>query len=167
VIRVGTGYDTHRFAEGRKLVLGGIEIPGAPGLLGHSDADVLSHAIADALLGAVGEKDIGFHFPNTDASIEGISSLEILRRVVQLVAARGFAINNIDATLIGEKPKISPWIDAMRGALAGALAIQPDQIGLKATTNEGMGSIGRGEGLAAIAVALVAKNAPVGGSTVA
>lgn len=167
MIRVGTGYDTHRFAEGRKLVLGGIEIPGAPGLLGHSDADVLSHAIADALLGAVGEKDIGFHFPNTDASIEGISSLEILRRVVQLAAARGFAINNIDATLIGEKPKISPWIDTMRAALAGALAIQPDQIGLKATTNEGMGFIGRGEGLAAIAVALVATNAPVGGSTVA
>ena len=157
MIRIGSGYDTHRFAEGRKLILGGVEIPGAPGLLGHSDADVLSHALADALLGAIGERDIGFHFPNTDASIEGISSLDILKRVKQLVGDRGFGIQNVDATLVGEKPKIAPWIDAMKEALAKALEIDVDQVGIKATTNEGMGFLGRGEGLAAMAVALVQK----------
>src|SRR5213082_2698059 len=113
MIRCGNGYDAHRLAAGRKLILGGVEIPGARGLEGHSDADVLCHAIADALLGAVGERDIGHHFPNTDESIRGISSIEIIRRVGEIVRAKGASINNVDATLISEAPKIGPHIDKM------------------------------------------------------
>jgi 2-C-methyl-D-erythritol 2,4-cyclodiphosphate synthase len=150
---VGIGYDVHRFAEGRPLVLGGVEIPHDRGLDGHSDADVLSHAIADAILGAAGERDIGHHFPNSDMSIRGISSLEILRRVRDVLVAKDASIVNIDATLVAEEPKISPHLAAMKTALSEALSLPPERIGIKATTNEGMGFLGRGEGIAAMAVA--------------
>src|SRR5438045_1952075 len=155
MIRCGIGYDVHRLVEGRKLVLGGVEISHDRGLDGHSDADVLTHAIADALLGAIGESDIGHHFPNTDESIRGISSLEILRRVGLLLAEKNCRVVNVDATLIAEAPKISPYLAAMRGKIATALGIEIAQIGIKATTNEGMGALGQGEGMAAIAVASV------------
>lgn len=155
---VGIGYDIHAFAQPeaqRKLILGGVEIAHPVGLEGHSDADVLCHAIADAVLGAIGEADIGHHFPNTDESIRGISSLEIVRRSVQLVAEQGGRIVNIDSTLISEAPRIGPHLPTMRGNLAAALGIDPKRIGIKATTNERLGSIGRKEGIAAMAVASV------------
>lgn len=155
MITTGIGYDVHRFAEGRPLVLGGVEIPHDRGLDGHSDADVLSHAIADAILGAAGLPDIGHFFPNTDASIRGISSLEILQRVRKTLAERYADIVNVDATLIAEEPKIAPHLEAMKAALGSALALPADRIGIKATTNEGMGFLGRGEGIAAMAVAAV------------
>ncbi len=151
----GLGYDIHRFIEGRPLVLGGVEIPHDRGLDGHSDADVLSHAIADAVLGAIGEQDIGHHFPNTDPNIRGISSLEILEKAANLARARGARINSIDATVIAEAPKIGPHVFAMRERIAGALGIPAARVAVKATTNEGLGSIGRGEGIAAMAVASV------------
>jgi 2-C-methyl-D-erythritol 2,4-cyclodiphosphate synthase len=151
----GLGYDIHRFAEGRALVLGGVEIPHDRGLEGHSDADVLSHAIADAVLGAIGEQDIGHHFPNTDPSIRGISSLEILEKAANLARARGARINSIDATVIAEAPKIAPHVFAMRERIAAALGLPAARVAVKATTNEGLGSIGRGEGIAAMAVASV------------
>ena len=152
---VGIGYDVHRLIEGRKLILGGIEIPHDRGLDGHSDADVLTHAIADALLGAAGEKDIGHHFPNTDPSIKGIDSQEILRRVQAILTTKKLAIVNIDCSLIAEAPKVSPHLQAMRTKLSETLQIPPQRIGVKATTNEGLGFIGRGEGIAAMAVACV------------
>ena len=151
----GIGYDVHRFAEHRPLILGGVEIPHSQGLDGHSDADVLSHAVADAVLGAIGERDIGHHFPNTDESIRGISSLEILRKVADLLDERGARLMNIDATLIAEAPKIYPHVPAMRANLAEALRIPGQRVGIKATTNEGMGFVGRREGIAALAVASV------------
>ena len=152
---VGIGYDVHRLIEGRKLVLGGVEIPHDRGLDGHSDADVLTHAIADALLGAAGEKDIGHHFPNTDPSIQGIDSQEILRRVQAILTTKQLAIVNIDCSLIAEAPKVSPHLHAMKARLAETLQIPAQRIGVKATTNEGLGFIGRGEGIAAMAVAIV------------
>jgi 2-C-methyl-D-erythritol 2,4-cyclodiphosphate synthase len=152
---VGTGYDVHRFAEGRKLILGGVEIPHTHGLDGHSDADVLCHAIADAILGAIGERDIGHHFPNNDPAIRGISSLEIVRKAVSLVTAGGGRINNVDSCLIAEAPKIGAHIAAMKANLARAIGIEPARVGVKATTNERMGFLGRGEGIAATAVASV------------
>lgn len=155
MIRTGIGYDTHRLVEGRKLVLGGIEIPHDRGLDGHSDADVLSHAIADALLGAMGEGDIGHHFPNTDETIRGISSLEILRHVRGMLAERNARATNVDATLIAEAPKLQPHIEKMRAKIGAALGCDGARINIKATTNEGMGTIGRGEGMACIATALV------------
>ncbi|MEO6872511.1 MAG: 2-C-methyl-D-erythritol 2,4-cyclodiphosphate synthase [Chthoniobacterales bacterium] len=155
MFRTGIGYDAHRFGEGRRLVLGGVEIAHQRGLEGHSDADVLSHAIADALLGAIGERDIGHHFPNTDQSIRGISSLEILRRVREILTAQNYRVVNIDASLIAEAPKIGPHLEAMREKLADSLGIETSQVGLKATTNEGMGAIGREEGMCAMAVASV------------
>lgn len=151
----GLGYDVHRFAAGRQLVLGGVVIPHELGLDGHSDADVLSHAIADAILGAIGERDIGHHFPNTDESIRGISSLQILAKAASLVRERGGAVVHVDATLVAEAPKIAPHIAAMRDKLSSALSLDTRRIGLKATTNEGLGAIGRGEGIAALAVATV------------
>jgi 2-C-methyl-D-erythritol 2,4-cyclodiphosphate synthase len=153
--RSGIGYDTHRFAEGRKLVLGGVEIPSARGLEGHSDADVLTHAIADALLGAIGERDIGHHFPNTEEAIRGISSLEILQRVGEILVEKKCRIANVDATLIAEAPKIGPHLEAMREKISAVLGIDVLRVGIKATTNEGMGALGRGEGMAALAVASV------------
>jgi 2-C-methyl-D-erythritol 2,4-cyclodiphosphate synthase len=151
----GLGYDVHAFAENRALFLGGVQIPSPRGLDGHSDADVLCHAIADAILGAVGARDIGHHFPNTDPAFRGISSLELLRRVMDTVRERGGRLLNIDASVIAEAPKIGPHIDAMRAALAPVLGIPQRRIGIKATTNEGMGFVGRGEGIAAMATASV------------
>ena len=152
---VGIGYDVHRLVEGRRLILGGVEIPYALGLDGHSDADVLCHAIADAVLGAAGQRDIGHHFPNTDESIRGISSLEILRKVATLLATKNAHVVNIDATLIAEAPKIAPHVAQMRANIAAALGLDAARVGVKATTNERMGFLGRGEGMAAMAVASV------------
>jgi 2-C-methyl-D-erythritol 2,4-cyclodiphosphate synthase len=151
----GLGYDVHAFMEGRPLFLGGVQIPSARGLDGHSDADVLCHAIADAILGAIGEKDIGHHFPNTDPRFRGICSLELLKHVMGLVREKGGRLVNIDSSLIAEAPKIGPHIASMREALGNALGISPNRIGVKATTNEKMGFIGRGEGIAALATACV------------
>ena len=153
--RCGIGYDAHRLVSGRKLILGGVEISHQRGLEGHSDADVLSHAIADAILGALGAGDIGKHFPNTDEAIRGISSIEILRHVATITAKKNAQVLNVDATLLAEAPKISPYISAMKEKIAAALGLQADAIGIKATTNEGLGAIGRGEGMSAIAVASV------------
>ena len=159
-MRVGFGYDIHRLVTGRKLVLGGVEIPHSRGLEGHSDADVLSHAIADALLGAIGERDIGHHFPNTDASIKGIDSQEILQRVQAILTAKRFAIVNIDSTIVAEEPKVGPHLLKMRAKLAQTLYLPVDTIGIKATTNEGLGALGRGEAIAAFAVAGVERVEP-------
>jgi 2-C-methyl-D-erythritol 2,4-cyclodiphosphate synthase len=155
MIRCGIGYDVHRLVERRKLILGGVEIPHSRGLEGHSDADVLSHAIADALLGAIGADDIGQHFPNTDESTRGMSSLEILKRVTKLLAKKKARVINIDASVITEAPKLAPHIPAMREKIAQAIGISESTVGLKATTNESLGAIGRGEGIAAMAVAMV------------
>ena len=155
MIRCGIGYDVHRLAEGRQLVLGGVEIPHSRGLEGHSDADVLSHAIADALLGAICAGDIGQHFPDTDESIRGIRSIEILKRVSQMLAQKKARVLNIDATVIAEAPKIAPHIPAMRKAIAAAIGVSDTQISVKATTNERLGPIGRGEGISAMAIATV------------
>ncbi len=156
----GIGYDVHALVEGRPLFLGGVEIPHPKGLLGHSDADVLIHAIADALLGTVGAGDIGHHFPNTDESIRGISSLEILRRSVAILTGYGARIINIDATLIAEAPKIAPHLPAMRARLAEALRLPVARVSVKATTNEGLGFLGRAEGIAAMAIASVEQSNP-------
>jgi 2-C-methyl-D-erythritol 2,4-cyclodiphosphate synthase len=155
MIRCGIGYDVHRLAKGRRLILGGVEIAHSRGLEGHSDADVLSHAIADALLGAIAAGDIGQHFPNTDESIRGISSIEILRHVTALLAKNKARATNVDATVLAEAPKITPHIPAMRKIVAQAIGVHESRIGIKATTNEGLGAIGRSEGIAAMAVAMV------------
>ena len=154
--RCGIGYDAHRLVSGRKLILGGVEIAHKRGLQGHSDADVLSHAIADAILGALGAGDIGKHFPNTEESIRGISSMEILRHVATIAAQKNARVVNVDATVLAEAPKISPHITAMQEKIADALGVKANAISIKATTNEGLGAIGRSEGMAAIAVASVA-----------
>jgi 2-C-methyl-D-erythritol 2,4-cyclodiphosphate synthase len=154
--RSGIGYDVHQFAEGRPLVLGGVTIPHNRGLAGHSDADVLCHAIADAILGAIGQPDIGYWFPPTDDSIEGISSLKILEKVAGLVLEAGGKIENIDSTLIAEEPKVMKHAPAMKARIAAALGLTPEDIGIKATTNETMGFVGRGEGIAALATASIA-----------
>ena len=146
----------HRMVDGRRLILGGVDIPHAKGLDGHSDADVLCHAIADAVLGALGQPDIGYYFPPTDPSIEGISSIEILRKVAGIVSEKQAEIINLDATLIAEAPKILPHVQEMKANIASALGVRADQVGIKATTNEGMGFVGRDEGMAAMATASVA-----------
>ena len=153
--RVGIGYDVHQLVEGRPLIIGGVEIPHTHGLDGHSDADVLSHAIADAILGALGESDIGYYFPPTDQSIKGICSLDILKKVRSVADEKGFTICNVDSTLIAEAPKVLPHAAEMKTKLAEALGLEPSQIGIKATTNETMGFAGRREGMAAHAVAAV------------
>jgi 2-C-methyl-D-erythritol 2,4-cyclodiphosphate synthase len=155
MIRCGIGYDVHRLAKERKLILGGVEITHSRGLEGHSDADVLSHAIADALLGAIAAGDIGQHFPNTDESIRGMSSIDILRRVSAMLAEKKARVTNVDATVIAEAPKIAPHIPAMRKTIAQAIGVDESCVGIKATTNEGLGAIGRSEGIAAMAVASV------------
>ena len=155
MIRCGIGYDVHRLTEGRKLILGGVEIVHARGLEGHSDADVLSHAIADALLGAIGAGDIGQHFPNTEESIRGISSIEILKRVAKLLAQNGARVVNVDATILAEEPKFAPYAVGMRKKIAGALGTSDANVSVKATTNEKLGAIGRSEGIAAMAVTMV------------
>jgi 2-C-methyl-D-erythritol 2,4-cyclodiphosphate synthase len=155
--RVGIGYDVHPFQEGRKLVLGGVEIPHRVGLKGHSDADVLCHAIADAVLGALGLPDIGFYFPPSDASIEGICSLRILEKCAALAAEKGYRIENIDSSLIAEAPKVMKHAPLMKEHIGTALGIAPDCVGVKATTNERLGFVGREEGIAAMAVACISK----------
>jgi 2-C-methyl-D-erythritol 2,4-cyclodiphosphate synthase len=156
----GIGYDVHRLVPGRRLVLGGIEIPHSHGLEGHSDADVVTHAISDALLGAAGDRDIGHHFPNSDPSIKGIDSQEILKRVQMILIGKQLAIVNIDCSVIAEEPKLSPHTSAMRARLSATLGIPVERIGIKATTNEGLGFIGRREGIVAIAVVSLEKLEP-------
>lgn len=153
--RIGHGYDVHRLTEGRALILGGVQVPYALGLLGHSDADVLTHAVMDALLGAAGLGDIGRHFPDTDERYRGISSLLLLEHVRRLLADAGWRAGNIDATVIAQRPKLAPFLDEMRQKLAATLGISPDCVNVKATTEEGLGFSGRGEGIAAHAVALL------------
>lgn len=153
MIRVGLGYDVHPLVTGRRLVLGGVEIPGTVGLAGHSDADVLAHAIGDAVLGAAGLGDLGTHFPPEDERWRDVSSLELLRHIRRLVQEAGWRIAYVDATLIAEYPRIAPFRERMRERIAEALAITTTQVNLKATTNERLGFIGRGEGIAALAVA--------------
>jgi 2-C-methyl-D-erythritol 2,4-cyclodiphosphate synthase len=156
-IRIGFGYDVHRFVSNRKLVLGGIEIPHNKGLLGHSDADALLHAIIDALLGALALGDIGSHFPDTDAKWQGADSAELLKAAYAMVRECGYQLNNLDSTVIAERPKLKPHIPAMRERIANLLNCQVGQISIKATTNEKMDSFGREEGLAAMATALLSK----------
>jgi 2-C-methyl-D-erythritol 2,4-cyclodiphosphate synthase len=153
VIRTGLGIDTHAFAAGRPLILGGVDIPHEEGLAGHSDADVLTHAVIDALLGAAGLGDIGQHFPDTDPRFKDADSLELLRAVVVHLSERGWAIGNVDATVVLEQPKLAPYRDAIRASLAAALGLPEDAVNVKATTGERMGFVGRGEGAAALAVA--------------
>jgi 2-C-methyl-D-erythritol 2,4-cyclodiphosphate synthase len=153
MIRTGLGIDTHAFARGRPLILGGIDIPHEEGLAGHSDADVLTHAVIDALLGAAALGDIGQHFPDTDPRFAGADSLDLLRTVVIHLSERGFAIGNVDATVVLERPKLAPYRDAIRDSLAGALGLAADAVSVKATTGERMGFVGRGEGAAALAIA--------------
>ncbi|MDZ7379534.1 MAG: 2-C-methyl-D-erythritol 2,4-cyclodiphosphate synthase, partial [candidate division KSB1 bacterium] len=155
-MRVGQGYDVHRLVSGRPLILGGVEIPFPQGLLGHSDADVLCHAIADALLGAAAAGDIGRHFPNTDPQWKGVSSLLLLERVAKILADAGAVVVNVDATVVAERPMLAPYIEAMRHNIAVALGISQTAVSVKATTSEGLGLTGRGEGIAASAVALIA-----------
>nr|WP_294084729.1 2-C-methyl-D-erythritol 2,4-cyclodiphosphate synthase [Sphaerobacter sp.] len=152
MIRTGIGYDVHPFAEGRRLVLGGVEIPAERGLAGHSDADVLLHAIADALLGAAGLGDIGLHFPPSEARWRDADSRDLLRRVVELLG-EAWLIANVDATVVAESPRIGPYREAMRATIAATLGIEPERVNVKATTNEGLGFIGRVEGIAALAIA--------------
>ena len=154
-MRIGMGYDVHRLSAGRKLIMGGVDIPYEKGLLGHSDADVLVHAIMDALLGAAALGDIGSHFPDTDSAYEGISSIRLLEHVGKLLSDHGYKIGNIDATIIAQKPKMRPHIDQMRDNISNALKIRPDQVGVKATTEEGLGFTGSGEGISAHAVCLL------------
>ena len=153
--RFGFGYDIHRFAPNRKLILGGVQIPSELGLLGHSDADVLLHAICDALLGAAALGDIGQHFPDTDPRFKGTSSLSFLVSTRELVVAGGYRIVNVDSTLVLQSPKIAPYVPAMRQEIANALTVGVDQVSVKATTNEGLGSLGAGEGCAAFAVVAI------------
>lgn len=159
MLHIGHGYDVHAFAEGRRLVLGGVDIPHARGLDGHSDADVLAHALADALLGALREGDIGRLFPDTDASYKDADSLGLLSQVGRLVSARGWRLVDADCVLVLQEPKISPYRDQMRANLAAALGVPADSIGLKATTTEWLGFEGRGEGVAAQAVVLLSREA--------
>ena len=152
---IGMGYDVHRLVEDRKLILGGVEIPCEKGLLGHSDADVLLHAIMDALLGAAALGDIGKHFPDTDPAYKGISSLELLGKVGELLEEQSFLIENIDATIIAQAPKMRPYIDTMRENIARVLGITPEQVNVKATTEEGLGFTGSGQGISSQAICLL------------
>ena len=154
-MRIGMGYDVHRLTEDRDLIMGGVTIPYEKGLFGHSDADVLLHAIMDSLLGAAAMGDIGKHFPDTDPAYKGISSLVLLKKVGELLEQEHFLIENIDATIIAQAPKMRPYIDRMRENIAEALNIQPDQVNVKATTEEGLGFTGSGEGISAQAICLL------------
>lgn len=157
MIRIGQGFDVHKFAEGRKLIIGGVEIPYEKGLLGHSDADVLLHAITDAILGALSMKDIGTHFPDNDPKYKNADSAVLLNEVWQKAKEQGYKLINMDCTIIAQKPKIAPFIDAIRKRISGILEADEGQINVKATTTEGLGFTGRGEGIAALAVVLIAK----------
>lgn len=154
-MRVGIGYDVHRLISGRRLMIGGVEIPYEKGLLGHSDADVLLHAIMDALLGAAALGDIGKHFPDTDPAYEGISSMKLLEKVREILEEHFFLIENIDAVIVAQAPKMRPYIDEMRANIAGALGMMPEQVSVKATTEEGLGFTGSGEGISAQAVCML------------
>lgn len=156
-VRIGHGYDVHRLVEGRRLILGGVDIPWERGLLGHSDADVLTHAVMDALLGAAGLGDIGRHFPDTDPAYTGADSLRLLAHVTALLRERGFTVGNVDATVLAQRPKLAPHIPQMRDNLARAMGVDPGQVNVKATTEEGLGFTGSGEGMVAHAVALIEK----------
>ena len=154
-MRVGQGYDVHKLVEGRKLILGGVEIPYEKGLLGHSDADVLTHALMDALLGACALGDIGHLFPDSDPAYEGADSLRLLEAVVELLEQKGFSVGNVDVTVVAQRPKLAPYVAAMRENLARRLKVGLDRVSVKATTEERLGFTGRGEGIAAQAVCLV------------
>ena len=154
-MRIGSGYDVHRLAPGRRLILGGVEIPYELGLLGHSDADVLAHAVSDAILGAAAMGDIGKLFPDNDSKYEGADSLKLLSEVCGRARSSGFEIGNIDSTVIAQRPRLAPYIDSMRGNIAAACGIDPGRVSVKATTEEGLGFTGRGEGIAANAVCLL------------
>lgn len=154
-MRIGHGYDVHRLVEERKLIMGGVEIPYEKGLLGHSDADVLLHAIADALLGALAMGDIGKHFPDTDPAFKGADSMKLLEHVVGLIKAKGYCVGNLDATIIAQKPKMAPHIQTMRENIARVCSVEMDRINVKATTEEGLGFTGTGEGISAHAVVLL------------
>ena len=156
-VRTGIGYDSHRFAEGRDLLLGGVRVEHEQGLDGHSDADVLAHAVIDALLGAAGLGDIGQHFPDTDERFRGADSMDLLREVAARVAGEGWQVAHVDSTIVIETPKIGPHRDAIRISLADGLGLSPDDVNVKATTGEGMGFVGRGEGAAALAVATLVR----------
>ncbi len=166
-MRIGMGYDVHRLTEGRDLILGGVKIPYEKGLLGHSDADVLLHAVMDALLGAAALGDIGKHFPDTDPAYEGASSMRLLEHVGKLLEERLYVVENIDATIIAQRPKMAPHIEEMRRNIAAALHLELDQVNVKATTEEGLGFTGTGEGISAQAVACLDSirnySYPVGG----
>ena len=155
VFKIGFGFDVHRLVEGRPLILGGVEIPFSKGLLGHSDGDVLLHAIIDAIIGALGEGDIGQHFPDTDPNLKGISSLKLLEQTKKLLDGRKFSVHNLDATIVAQEPKLSPYFPQMKERIASVLAVVPARINLKAKTTEGLGYTGRGEGMAAYAVVLL------------
>ena len=154
-MRIGHGYDVHRLTPGRKLILGGVDVPHEAGLLGHSDSDVLTHAVMDALLGGAGLWDIGHAFPDTDPAYAGISSLALLERVMEMLESRGFYVGNVDATILAQRPKLAPYIPRMRANLARVMGVSPDRVNVKATTEEGLGFTGAGEGMAAHAVALL------------
>ena len=157
MMRAGMGYDVHKLTEGRKLILGGVEIPYEKGLLGHSDADVLVHAVMDALLGAAALGDIGKHFPDTDPKYSGISSILLLEHVGKLLDEKGYVIENIDATIIAQRPKMRPYIEQMRENIAAALKIETDQVNVKATTEQGLGFTGTGEGISSQAICMIEK----------
>lgn len=154
-MRIGHGYDVHRLVEGRKLILGGVEIPHSLGLLGHSDADVITHAVMDALIGAAGMWDIGHAFPDSDPAFKDISSLILLERVMAMLKEKGFSVGNVDATIVAQRPKLAPYIPQMRENLAHVMGIDVTHVNVKATTEEGLGFTGSGEGIAAHAVALL------------
>ncbi|MGI5933188.1 MAG: 2-C-methyl-D-erythritol 2,4-cyclodiphosphate synthase [Lawsonibacter sp.] len=154
-MRIGHGYDVHRLVEGRKLILGGVEVPHTLGLLGHSDADVLTHAVMDALLGAAGLGDIGRHFPDTDPAYAGADSLKLLDHVVELLEAHGWQAGNVDATILAQRPKLAPYLEQMRENLAARMKVEPGQVNVKATTEEKLGFTGAEEGIAAHAVCLL------------
>lgn len=155
MIRIGHGYDVHRLVPERKLIIGGVEIPYELGLLGHSDADVLLHAISDAILGAIGEGDIGRHFPDSDPAYRGIDSRKLLGQVIRLAEQRGFAVSNVDSTVIAERPKLAPYIEQMVSTIADICQVEPARVNVKATTTEELGFTGRKEGIAANAVVLM------------
>jgi len=158
LFRIGTGYDIHRLVEGRRLVLGGVEIPFEKGLLGHSDSDVLTHAICDALLGAAAIGDMGTHFPDTDPAFKGASSLNLLENAVAQIASLGYSVQNVDAVILTERPRLAPYMRSMRETLAAILRVEVDRVSIKAKTSEGLESVGRGEAMAAQAVALLSRS---------
>lgn len=158
-IRIGHGYDVHRLAEGRDLIIGGVKIPYEKGLLGHSDADVLIHSILDAVLGALGEGDIGNHFPDTDNAFKGINSMLLADKVAFILVDKGYTVSNIDATVVAQRPKLSPYIDEMRSNIAKVFCVTSDRVNIKATTEEKLGFTGSGDGISAHAVCLIVKPA--------